>query len=234
MQDNSPEFIAYYRVSTKSQEESGLGLEAQHRIVARETSKGTVIKEFTEVESGRKSHRPRLMEALKLAKSTGATLVVAKLDRLSRSVAFTSALLDSGVEFICCDAPYASRLTIHILAAVAEEEARLIRLRTKAALAELKRRGVKLGSARPGHWDGREHLRGWRGSKLANEIKLDRFKKTYGDVIPFVRVLSGRGEGPTIIAKELNKAGYKTSQGKDFTACAVFRIIEKMENLSAA
>jgi DNA invertase Pin-like site-specific DNA recombinase len=231
----SEDFISYYRVSTKGQEESGLGLEAQRTMATRETSKGMIIREFTEVESGRKSRRPQLMEAIKLAKSTGATLVVAKLDRLSRNVAFTSALLDSGVKFICCDAPYASRLTIHILAAVAEEEARLIRERTKAALAELKKRGVKLGSARPGHWEGREHLRGWRpGSKLSNEIKAERFQTTYGDVIPFVRVLSNRGEGPSVIAGELNKAGYKTSKGKDFTACAVHRIIEKLEILQLA
>lgn len=89
----------------------------------------------------------------------GAKLVVAKLDRLARNVAFMSALMESGVDFVCCDNPYANRLTIHILAAVAEDEARRISERTKAALQAAKRHGVKLGSARPGHWSGREDRR---------------------------------------------------------------------------
>ena len=143
--------IAYYRVSTKKQERSGLGLEGQKAAVAHFVGcqGAEVLAEYTEVETGKRSDRPALAKAIAQAKRSRATLVVAKLDRLARNVAFTSALMDSGVDFVACDNPHANRLTIHILAAVAEDEARRIAERTKAALEAAKRRGVKLGAARP-------------------------------------------------------------------------------------
>ena len=143
--------VAYYRVSTRRQARSGLGLEAQQAaVLAFQARSGVeVLTSFTEVETGRRSDRPELAKAIAHAKRAGATLVVAKLDRLARNVAFTSALMESGVDFLACDNPHANRLTIHILAAVAEDEARRISERTKAALAAAKRRGVKLGAARP-------------------------------------------------------------------------------------
>src|SRR5207244_830921 len=150
--------IAYYRVSTKQQGTSGLGLEGQQAAVeayARQAG-ARIIAKYTEVETGKRADRPELEKALSHARRNKAVLVVAKLDRLARNVAFTSALMRAGADFICCDNPNANKLTIDILAAVAEDEAERISARTRAALSAAKKRGIKLGSARPGHWNGRE------------------------------------------------------------------------------
>src|SRR5262245_61248913 len=155
------ELIAYYRVSTKRQGESGLGLEAQQAAVAayaRQTGNG-IKASYREIESGKRDDRPVLARAMSHAKRTKGRLVVAKLDRLARNVAFTSALMQSGIDFVACDNPNANKLTIHILAAVAEDERERISERTKQALAAAKARGVLLGSARPEHWRGREEQR---------------------------------------------------------------------------
>jgi DNA invertase Pin-like site-specific DNA recombinase len=143
---HSGKFVAYYRVSTARQGRSGLGLEAQQRAVLDHLNGGSwrIVSEHTEVESGKRAdNRSKLAEALAACRVHGAKLIIAKLDRLSRNVAFISALMDSGVDFEAADFPQANRLTIHILAAVAEHEARMISERTKAALAAAKRRGVK-------------------------------------------------------------------------------------------
>jgi DNA invertase Pin-like site-specific DNA recombinase len=128
-------FIAYYRVSTGKQGASGLGLEAQRKAVVDylDGGKWTLVAEFTEVESGKNSDRPELEKALSLCRLYHAKLVVAKLDRLSRNVKFLATLMDDGVDFVCCDMPSANKLTIHILAAVAQAEAEMISARTKAA-----------------------------------------------------------------------------------------------------
>jgi DNA invertase Pin-like site-specific DNA recombinase len=141
-------FVAYYRVSTDRQGKSGLGLEAQREAVQSYLNGGswTLAAEVTEVESGRRNDRPELDRALGLCRLYGATLIVAKLDRLARNVAFTSKLMESDVDFVAADFPQANRLTIHILAAVAEHEAAMIFARTKAALAAAKVRGVQLGN----------------------------------------------------------------------------------------
>ena len=143
-------FIAYYRVSTERQGRSGLGLEAQQTAVRNYLNGGdwNLVAEVVEVESGKRSDRPKLAEALRLCRLHKATLIIAKLDRLARNVAFVSALMESGVEFVAADFPQANRLTIHILAAVAEHEAKAISDRTKAALAAAKARGTKLGGYR--------------------------------------------------------------------------------------
>ncbi len=145
-------FVAYYRVSTAQQGRSGLGLEAQREAVRRHLSANgwPPLAEFTEEETGKGvsplSRRPQLRAALAFAKKRKATLVIAKLDRLSRNVAFISAIMESGVDFVAVDNPHATRLTLHILAAVAEHEARMISDRTKAALAAAKARGTVLGA----------------------------------------------------------------------------------------
>lgn len=142
------QIITYLRVSTVKQGVSGLGLEAQRAAVAGYAAAGghRVIAEYVEVESGAKASRPELAAALAACRLHRATLVIAKLDRLARNVAFIANLMDGGVEFVACDMPHANRLTLHLLAAIAEHEREMISQRTKAALQAAKARGVKLGN----------------------------------------------------------------------------------------
>lgn len=146
----SGKIVGYVSVATKGQAASGLGIESQQAAIDAYAahSAGKVIAAYTEVESGRKNDRPQLARALAHARRSKATLVVAKLDRLGRSVAFLSALLEADVEFVACDNPAANKLTLHILAAVAQAEAEAISARTNAALGAYKARGGKLGGAR--------------------------------------------------------------------------------------
>src|SRR6516162_8930543 len=194
------EVIAYYRVSTKRQGESGLGLDGQKAAVeayARQSG-ARILASYREVESGKLAERPELARALAHALRSKATLVVAKLDRLARNVAFLSALMRSGVDFVCCDNPHANKLTIHILAAVAEDEAERISARTKAALQAAKARGAKLGSARPGHWNGREDKR-VKGLEKARKASAERISAAavdaYADILPMMTEMRERGEG---------------------------------------
>jgi DNA invertase Pin-like site-specific DNA recombinase len=140
-------FVAYYRVSTDRQGRSGLGLEAQQKAVQDYLNGGdwSLVAELTEVETGKRSDRPELTKALALCRKHKAKLVIAKLDRLSRNLAFIATLMDSGAEFVAVDNPHANKLTLHILAAVAQHEREMIAERTKAALAAAKARGIKLG-----------------------------------------------------------------------------------------
>lgn len=230
--------VVYLRVSTRKQGEHGLGMEAQRTVVARyqATEKCVVLAEFVEVETGKSARRPKLAAAIALCRQTGATLLVAKLDRLARNVAFTSALMDSGVDFVACDLPFANRLTIHIMAAMAEDEARRISDRTRSALAELKAQGVALGSARPGHWDGREHLRGWKGlsPERAAEVKRVALDESYGTVLPVIRVLRERGVPYSEVAKALNDQGFVTPKGCQYRAGTVQSIYERDASLTPA
>ena len=140
-------FVAYYRVSTDRQGRSGLGLEAQREAVRHYLASvgGVLAAEHTEVETGKRSDRPELQRALAVCRRPKAKLLIAKLDRLSRNVAFIAALMDGNTEFVACDNPHATRLTLHILAAVAEHEREAISQRTKAALQAAKARGTRLG-----------------------------------------------------------------------------------------
>lgn len=221
--------IAYYRVSTKRQGESGLGLEGQQASVEDyATGAGlSIAATYVEVETGKSKTRPQLLKALSHAKRSRAVLVVAKLDRLARNVAFTSALMESGVDFVACDNPHANKFTIHILAAVAEHEAEQISQRTKAALAAAKRRGVLLGSARPGHWDGKEQLRLEALAKArvcASQSHTEAFHREYDDLVPTVRKWREAGYSLRKIAAILNEQGHTTRRGKPWNATQVMRI----------
>jgi DNA invertase Pin-like site-specific DNA recombinase len=186
---NNGNFVAYYRVSTQRQGRSGLGLEAQQKAVREHLNGGNwrIAAEFTEVESGTRPGRPKLAEALKTSRALGATLIIAKLDRLARNVHFVSGLMESGVEFTAVDFPHANRLTVHILAAVAEHEAKMMSERTKAALAAAKRRGVKLGGDRGAPLTAKARKAGWQ----ARQARAD--ERAAGSLAPIVAELQARG-----------------------------------------
>src|ERR1039458_2079747 len=173
-------FISYLRVSTQQQGKSGLGLEAQREAVAVYLNGGRwkLAEEVVEVESGKRSDRPELARALSLCRIHRATLLVAKLDRLARNVAFISALMESGVDFEAVDLPQANKLTVHIMAAMAEYEAGAISVRTKAALAAAKARGTKLGGHR---WDIQTVAR--KGNALSAKVRSERATKRTKDLL---------------------------------------------------
>jgi len=224
--------IAYSRVSTKRQGRSGLGLDGQRAAVEAfaKRSGGKIIAEYVEVESGRRSDRPELGKALGHARLAKATLVVAKLDRLARNVAFLSTLMESKADFRCCDNEHATPLTLHILAAVAEAEAKAISERTVSALRAAKRRGVALGSARQGHWQGREHRRaaGLRKAvRAASEARSAAAKGAYSFLLADIRGWRDAGETLDAIATRLTDAGHLTRAGKAFSATAIHRLLAR-------
>jgi DNA invertase Pin-like site-specific DNA recombinase len=226
-------FVAYYRVSTRRQGHSGLGLEAQQRAVHDHLNGGRwrIIAEFIEVESGKRAdNRPKLAEALAACRVHDATLVIAKLDRLARNVAFVSNLMDAGVDFEAIDFPQANRLTIHILAAVAEHEARMISERTKAALAAAKRRGVKLGGVRKGHKPFTAKVQAM-GRKTRTAIAQRRA----ADLRPIITELQAAGfQSYSAIARELNARGIPTSGGNGtWQAVSVGRLLTRLQTAKA-
>ena len=197
-------FVAYYRVSTDRQGQSGLGLDAQREAVARHIGQAELVAEFTEVESGRKNDREQLAHALSLAKRTKATLVIAKLDRLARNVHFISGLLESNVPFVCADMPEADRTFLQMMAVFAEWEARKISERTKAALAQVKAQGRKLGSPTP------EIGSAVGIAKL--QAKADKYAERVG---PVVREIIAKTGAKTLrdIAEVLQARGIETPRG---------------------
>lgn len=224
--------IAYFRVSTKSQGISGLGLDAQRVAVEAyaRSHGGRVVGEYTEVESGKNADRPELLRAVAHCRRSKATLVVAKLDRLSRNVAFLAALLENGFEFVACDNPHVNRLTLHILAALAEHEAKLISERTKAALTAAKKRGAKLGAQRPGHFDdpARNAARLAaldRGRARSAKVRTERAREAYSDLLPTIREMRGQGASFQAIADRFNADGHTTRQGASWTAMTVRRVL---------
>jgi DNA invertase Pin-like site-specific DNA recombinase len=217
-------FIAYYRVSTARQGKSGLGLEAQQAAVRNYLNGGqwNLIQEVTEIETGKRSDRPQLLEALRLCRLHGATLVIAKLDRLARNVAFVSALMEAKVPFIAVDFPTANDLTIHILAAVAQHEAAAISARTKVALAASKARGKKLGGLREGGLGTPEQRTIGRQRSIAT--RQHKAMSFASDVAPFIAEMRQAGQSLRTIADHLNAKKIPTARGKAWTAMAVRRI----------
>lgn len=226
------EIVAYYRVSTKAQGIDGLGMEAQKRAVAAHAARVgfPIVAEYAEVETGRKDdlrNRPQLVRALGHARRSGAIVVIARIDRLARSVFVTSQLLASGVEFVACDNPHANRMTIQILAVMAEHEGRLISERTKAGLAAARARGVVFG---PGRAFTPEERR--RGQLAAVEARMRRTREVYADLVPLARELFD-AEGATLasIAGALNELGHRTQRGSAWGACTV-RMLGVRESLA--
>ncbi len=214
-------FVAYYRVSTDKQGKSGLGLEAQRVAVEDFLNGGNwdLVEEYTEIESGCRKDRPELERAMAACRKHKATLVIAKLDRLARNVAFVANLMESGVEFVAVDMPQANKLTVHILAAVAEHERAMISQRTKDALAAAKARGVKLGN--PNIAMARAK------GQLVIKSKADKHAQNILPVITAIRdagVTSLRG-----IANALNQRGIQTARGGSWHAASVGRVIRRTQ-----
>jgi DNA invertase Pin-like site-specific DNA recombinase len=215
---STAKFISYLRVSTDKQGQSGLGIEAQRKAVNDYLNGGSwqFLQEYVEVESGKRSDRPQLMAALAHAKATGATVVIAKLDRLARNVAFISNLMESGVEFVAADMPMANRLTVHVLAAVAEHEREMISQRTRAALAAAKARGTKLGNP-----NGARALRGRRNAPAVAAIRASAAAHA-AQILPVIEMIKADGKVSLhAIAAELNRRGILTARGGQWYATTV-------------
>lgn len=232
---NQP-LIGYVRVSTRKQGISGLGLEAQEAAVRAYAQQvgASVVALYFEVESGKSAERKELAKAIAHAKHSGGKLVIAKLDRLARNVAFTSAVMASGVDFVCCDNPHANKLTLHVLSAMAEYEAEQASLRTKAALSAARARGVKLGSSRPGHWSdpGRamKRLEGIRKAvKHAAKVRAAAATGAYTHLEPLLRDLRAQGASLREMAATLNKQGHLTRKGKPWNPVQVSRVMGRMK-----
>ena len=216
--------VAYYRVSTQKQGQSGLGLEAQQAaVLTYARSKGLeVVAEVTEVETGtRKRRRPQLEAALDQTRRLGGVLLIAKLDRLARNVAVVASLMESGVRFVAVDMPEADNLTIHVMAAVAEREAQLISARTRAALAARKARGLKLG--KPENLTVEAQRRGAEASK-------QRAVQGMRTVAAYAGALRSQGLTLRAIAAQLEQHGFQTRQGGPWHAVQVKRILERNQS----
>ncbi|EPY01625.1 recombinase family protein [Magnetospirillum fulvum] len=220
-------YVEYYRVSTDKQGRSGLGLEGQKEAVRRFLRDGdtTIQPPFVEVESGKKTDqdRPQLRAALEVCRKTGATLLIAKLDRLARDVAFIAALMKSDVRFVACDMPDADPFRLHIEAAIAEEEARKISQRTKAALAAAKARGVKLGGYRGYDLTQEQRAAGAERSAASRAAEASKRASALSPIIDAIRaegVTSASG-----IARALNDRGIPTSRGGKWQAVQVQRFL---------
>jgi len=184
-----------------------------------------LVHELIEVESGKSKDRPKLVDALRLCRIYNATLLVAKLDRLARNVAFVSALMESGVKFVAVDLPQANELTVHIMAAMAEYEAKAISARTKAALEAAKARGTRLGGLR---WDLTSVSK--QGRKLALKVRKESAENRASDLLPVIESI--QGEGATSlrkIAAVLNERGITTARGGEWSAVQVQRLMQNRE-----
>jgi DNA invertase Pin-like site-specific DNA recombinase len=219
--------ITYYRVSTAAQGRSGLGLDAQREAVERYCRGRSceVLDEFTEVESGKRSDRPKLTEALHLAKVTGATLVVAKMDRLSRNAAFLLTLRDSGAKLVAADQPDVTDLTVGILAVVAEEERKAISSRTSAALQAAKAKGRKLGNP-----NGAEALRrAAKGNGASVKTIKDAANRHAADIAPIIRHLRAQGRcSLRDLASGLNERHIQTPRGGTWHPTSVKNLLARL------
>ena len=210
-------YVAYYRVSTERQGRSGLGLAAQRtKVTSYVTGNGLLVAEFCDIRSGRNDDRTELQRALTLAKRENAKLIIARLDRFSRRVSFIASILEQGISLVCAEMPHASDFQLHIFAALAQEERRLISERTKAALAEAKRRGTILGL---------------NGKVLAakNRMAADRF--AFGLRTKLDAGLMGGSYSE--IARQLNDAGVLTATGKRFFPQTVKNYVLRLSGIMA-
>ncbi|HLI12818.1 MAG TPA: recombinase family protein [Alphaproteobacteria bacterium] len=215
-------FVAYYRVSTARQGRSGLGLEAQRKAVMDYLNGGKwkLEGEYTEVESGKRTDRPELSRAIGACRRHKATLVIAKLDRLSRDAHFLLGLQKAGIEFVAADMPTANRLTVGIMALVAEEERRMISKRTREALAAAKARGVQLGSPDP-------HKGATIGVPRAAVARKRKAQEFAASVLPAINELRTAGLSLRAIAKELTDRGIASPRGGSWGPQTVANVLAR-------
>ena len=211
-----PDFIVYLRCSTGKQQASGLGIEAQREAVQRYAAQtfGIIITEYVETESGAKSDRPELARALGQCRRTKATLLIARLDRLSRSLSFVAQLLDANVEIRCADMPEANRLLLQMLAVFSEHERQMIRDRTKAALAAAKARGAVLGA---------------HGKVLAAQNRSDAYRHAEGLRPVIMQARDAGCHSLPQIAEYLTAHGHRTASGGQWHPMTVRRILDRLE-----
>lgn len=220
----SQKFVAYFRVSTKKQGRSGLGLEAQQEMIESylRNVNGHVCASFTEVESGKIADRPELTKALAACRVYGATLIVAKLDRLARNSYFVEKLLHDGAEFKAVDCPEANTVMIKMLSIFADYERTMIAERTKSSLAQAKRRGVQLGGDR-----GNILKIQRKGSRMGNAVRSAKLQQRCADLLPVIESI--KVEGATSlrqIAQGLNQRGILTARGCQWSATQVMRVLD--------
>lgn len=218
-------YVCYYRVSTKNQGRSGLGLGDQVSIVSRFlTEEDEIIAEFTEIESGRKSDRPKLREAIAACQKNEAKLLIAKLDRLSRNVGFVMTLKDSGVNFVACDLPDANTLSVGMMVTFAQYEAERTSERTIAALAQKKLQGFKLGNPQNLTLD---------AIRIGQAMRSQNAVTNKANVQATELALLYRSQHFTYaqIAEKLNENHYMTRRNKQFDGKAIYRLIKRYEQL---
>jgi len=239
----SDKYVVYYRLSLMKEGSKGLGLDAQRAMFSNFliTRPGEVLGDYTEIETGKTLKkslgRPELTKAITHARVAGAILVIPRLDRLARNVAFISALLESELKIVCCDMPEADTFTLHIMAALAEKEGKMISARTSAALKALQAKGVQLGSNRPGHWEGltktgvlRAERRDYglqkarEASRKANQEKMSTH---YEPIVPWIREMREAGLTLNQIVDTLNQRGCLTTRGNVWNIATLHRVIAK-------
>lgn len=223
-------FVAYYRVSTGRQGKSGLGLAAQKQQVLDYLNGGgwTLVAEFTEIESGKVNGRPELERAIHQAKMTGSRLLVAKLDRLSRNAGFLLTLRDARVDFVACDLPEANKLSVGIMAVIAEHEREMISQRTRAALEQAKARGTKLGNPN----GAAAFRRAAKGNAAAVQARQEQADARARDLAPIIEdIRAGGVTSLNGIAKELNERGINTPRGGKWAAISVRNILQRLEQV---
>ncbi|MHB8107983.1 MAG: recombinase family protein [Candidatus Cryosericum sp.] len=229
MKKKQPQYVLYLRQRPPRRKAISLDDQQTQAAALVRCNHGVVVATFTEQETG-DSHRDRsrtaLRAAIDCALGCGGTLVIANVGRLSRNLYFTSPLLETQVPFVCCDMPQANNLTIHVLHALAVRTAKGVSDRSRQVSAELRAAGVPLGSARPGHWDGRE--RGWRQAVAqASKLRTERAAQQYAFLIPQIKERRERGDTLGEILAWLNDTEHVTTVGKPFTEVAVWRLIKR-------
>ena len=208
-------YVAYFRVSTEKQGKSGLGLAAQHSLVERFLSEGDeVIAEFVEVQSGKNDERVELWKAINHAKRNDAKLLIAKLDRFSRKVSFIASIMEQGIGLVVAEMPHATDFQLHIFAALAQEERRLISERTRSALAEAKKRGVVLG----------------KNGKVLAERNRKAADERAEALRPIIKPMVEQGLSLSEIARRLNRMGHQTARGRRFFSQQVGMIARRFED----